>query len=260
MHFKRAACAGRWGRPGAWLGERVRRAAQLNHWAAFPPSFARGVRLLRSVAEPPRRGVIVLSGDVHYSYAARVRAWPDGAAPAVPVHQLVSSPLCYDVYRSIAGAFRAVVSKTGDLVGRLATRAAGAPRTGLRWTVETGPWLNNIISTVALAPEGARVRFERTRADGGNFECQENLAYAVTNPGSGGRTHSRQIASGMAVRRLTPREVERLFDLPDDYTLIPYRGKPAKDGPRYRALGNSFAVPVVRWIGERIQLVEGLYK
>ncbi|MEL7087636.1 MAG: DNA cytosine methyltransferase [Planctomycetota bacterium] len=60
---------------------------------------------------------------------------------------------------------------------------------------------------------------------------------------------------GQAVRRLTPRECERLQGFPDDYTAIPWRGKPASecpDGPRYKALGNSWAVPVVRWIGERI--------
>jgi DNA (cytosine-5)-methyltransferase 1 len=62
----------------------------------------------------------------------------------------------------------------------------------------------------------------------------------------------------MAVRRLTPVECERLMGLPDNYTLIPYRGKPAADGPRYKALGNSMAVPVMRWIGERIQMVEAL--
>ena len=56
-----------------------------------------------------------------------------------------------------------------------------------------------------------------------------------------------------AVRRLTPRECERLQGFPDDFTLIPYRGKPAADGPRYRALGNSMAVPCMRWIGERIE-------
>lgn len=57
------------------------------------------------------------------------------------------------------------------------------------------------------------------------------------------------------VRRLTPRECERLQGFPDDYTLISYRGKPAADGPRYKALGNSMAVPVMRWIGERIKMV-----
>jgi len=59
----------------------------------------------------------------------------------------------------------------------------------------------------------------------------------------------------VALRRLTPRECERLQGFPDDYTLIPYRGKAADDcpdGPRYKALGNSMAVPVMRWIGERI--------
>ncbi|WP_054912486.1 DNA cytosine methyltransferase [Pseudomonas sp. NBRC 111127] len=59
-----------------------------------------------------------------------------------------------------------------------------------------------------------------------------------------------------SVRRLTPRECERLQGFPDDYTLIPYRTKPASDcpdGPRYKAIGNSKAVPVVRWIGRRIQ-------
>ena len=61
---------------------------------------------------------------------------------------------------------------------------------------------------------------------------------------------------GTAVRRLTPIECERLMGMPDDYTLVPYRGKPAKDGPRYKAIGNSMAVPVVAWIGKRIQMIE----
>jgi DNA (cytosine-5)-methyltransferase 1 len=66
------------------------------------------------------------------------------------------------------------------------------------------------------------------------------------------------IRTGSAVRRLTPRECERLQGFPDDYTLIPVRGKPAADGPRYKALGNSMAVPVMRWIGERIAAVDAI--
>lgn len=57
------------------------------------------------------------------------------------------------------------------------------------------------------------------------------------------------------VRRLTPREYERLFGFPDDYTRI---NEKTKDGPRYRALGNSMAVPVMQWIGIRIAAVEAL--
>lgn len=67
------------------------------------------------------------------------------------------------------------------------------------------------------------------------------------------------VATAMQVRRLTPVECERLQGFPDGYTNIPWRGKPeSPDGPRYKALGNSMAVPVMSWIGERINKVEAL--
>jgi DNA (cytosine-5)-methyltransferase 1 len=75
---------------------------------------------------------------------------------------------------------------------------------------------------------------------------KSNMSTAKTQVESSGR---------VKLRRLTPREWERLQGFPDDYTLIPYRGKAAEDcpdGPRYKALGNSMAVPCMRWIGERI--------
>ena len=83
-------------------------------------------------------------------------------------------------------------------------------------------------------------------ADPDNLACQRAA--------SGGSSRSYG-AHQFAVRRLTPRECERLQGFPDDYTLIPWRSKPAQDcpdGPRYKALGNSMAVPVMRWIGRRI--------
>jgi DNA (cytosine-5)-methyltransferase 1 len=75
---------------------------------------------------------------------------------------------------------------------------------------------------------------------------------------SDGNGHS-IVGNMMTVRRLTNRECERLQGFPDDWTLIPYRGKPAEqcpDGPRYRALGNSMACNVMAWIGERIAAYE----
>jgi DNA (cytosine-5)-methyltransferase 1 len=81
-----------------------------------------------------------------------------------------------------------------------------------------------------------------------------------SNPGSGWRSNGTPVEGvaiqGMAVRRLTPRECERLQGFQDGYTDVIYRGKPAADGPRYKALGNSMAVPVMAWIGKRIQMVE----
>ena len=65
-----------------------------------------------------------------------------------------------------------------------------------------------------------------------------------------------QPTQSMQVRRLTPVECERLQGFPDGYTNIPWRGKPeSPDGPRYKALGNSWAVPCARWIGERIKAI-----
>jgi site-specific DNA-cytosine methylase len=73
--------------------------------------------------------------------------------------------------------------------------------------------------------------------------------------------HIGAVLHSMAIRRLTPKECERLQGFPDDWTKIPYRNKPADqcpDGPRYKACGNSMAVPVMRWIGERINLIESI--
>ena len=82
---------------------------------------------------------------------------------------------------------------------------------------------------------------------------QMDVAGALASePGMKQQTYAKV---GMQVRRLTPRECERLQGFPDDYTLIQYRNKPAADGPRYKALGNSMAVPVMHWIGKRIQRV-----
>ncbi len=69
--------------------------------------------------------------------------------------------------------------------------------------------------------------------------------------------HTEDSMNGLTVRRLTPLECERLQGFPDGWTDIPWKGKKhTLDSPRYKALGNSMAVPVMRWIGEGIQLVE----
>ena len=102
----------------------------------------------------------------------------------------------------------------------------------------------------------------RGRGDSHDLEYREDgTANAILTPngGRGGVGVGAVAAFGgaaAAVRRLTPRECERLQAFPDDYTLITYRAKPAADGPRYKALGNSMCTNVMRWIGERIQLVE----
>lgn len=84
-------------------------------------------------------------------------------------------------------------------------------------------------------------------------------AIAGALPAQAGMKQQNYLASALQVRRLTPTECERLQGFPDGWTAIPYRGKPASDGPRYKALGNSMAVPVMAWIGRRIAAVENLH-
>ncbi|MCF2346234.1 Dam family site-specific DNA-(adenine-N6)-methyltransferase [Enterobacter hormaechei] len=97
----------------------------------------------------------------------------------------------------------------------------------------------------------------RGRSEGSTVEVRNDGTANARLPPNGGRAGMGvgAIGWGMQVRRLTPIECERLQGFPDNHTLIGWRGKDADecpDGPRYKAIGNSMAVPVMRWIGERI--------
>ncbi|EJA5011210.1 Dam family site-specific DNA-(adenine-N6)-methyltransferase [Salmonella enterica] len=97
----------------------------------------------------------------------------------------------------------------------------------------------------------------RGREEGSTVEVRnDGTANALLTPnGDRAGMGVGAVGWGMQVRRLTPVECERLQGFPDNHTLIPWRGKVAADcpdGPRYKAIGNSMAVPVMRWIGERI--------
>lgn len=101
----------------------------------------------------------------------------------------------------------------------------------------------------------------RGRPDGHRLEYrQDGTANTLLTP-NGGRAGMGvgAIATRWAVRRLTPNECEALQGFPKDYTLVPVGKRMSADGPRYKQLGNSKAVNVVRWIGQRIQAVEDFY-
>ncbi len=117
-----------------------------------------------------------------------------------------------------------------------------------------------------LTPNGGRagigvgaVAFNITPSNSNKDYNARESDHAQALTGGGNRPSARGgdlIASSWAVRRLTPRECERLQGFPDGYTDVPYRGKQAADGPRYKALGNSMAVNCMRWIGMRIALID----
>ena len=99
------------------------------------------------------------------------------------------------------------------------------------------------------------------RESGQGYWMQDEVAGTLRAEGEDRPSRPSHVISqtAMQVRRLTPVECERLQGFPDGYTNIPWRGKPeSPDGPRYKALGNSMAVPVMGWIGQRIQMVKDI--
>lgn len=104
---------------------------------------------------------------------------------------------------------------------------------------------------------GRRIAFTQNQA--GDILSGDVAPAMGTNQNATGRNTPKAMI-GSAVRRLTPRECERLQGFPDDYTLIPYGTKVAADGPRYKALGNSMAVPCMAWLGQRIEMVDALIR
>jgi len=95
-----------------------------------------------------------------------------------------------------------------------------------------------------------------------NQSIDGQTSATITEAVGGTNTSGPKVMHSMAIRRLTPKECERLQGFPDDWTKIHYhkngKSKECPDGPRYKACGNSMAVPVMRWIGERIQMIEQL--
>ncbi|MEP3481644.1 MAG: DNA (cytosine-5-)-methyltransferase [Fuerstiella sp.] len=108
--------------------------------------------------------------------------------------------------------------------------------------------------TLEARPKVQAVAFSgRDRGDDGRgYSREPNITGSITETVDATKP-PRVAGPTVGVRRLTPRECERLQGFPDDWTLVTHRGKPAFDGPRYKAIGNSMAVPVMRWIGQRIK-------
>jgi phosphodiesterase/alkaline phosphatase D-like protein len=148
--------------PRGRLAEKIRRAADLEHWPAFLKSFLRLTELIARVAGHPAgpATVTVLSGDVHHSYAARAELM---AAAAAPVHQLVCSPVHNYVPGYVKPAFRIGWSRRLAPISRRWARRKGSPELPLTWTNTCGPLFGNTIATLRMDGRDADVLFEQPR-------------------------------------------------------------------------------------------------
>jgi len=147
----------------------------------------------------------------------------------------------------------------GGSVGEMGTlRATDSVQSGVPFTLAIhGSQAPDVLARNQGQENAVYTLASRGRPGGHNLEYRsDGTANALLTPnGNRAGIGVGAIAHQSTVRRLTPRECERLQGFPDDYTRIAWRGKPAEqcpDSPRYRALGNSMAVPVMRWIGQQI--------
>ena len=164
--WNEAVCGGAWGRLATKLGEFIRQLVDLEHWAAFHESFTRLAKLLRSVGAgersngKPPASVVVLSGDVHHGYLARV-SFRGGVESSV--YQVVSSPLRNPLGFPERLAFDAAWAKPGELIGKALTRLAGVAEPGVGWhLMHEEPWFDNHVSTLEFRDREATLKIEKT--------------------------------------------------------------------------------------------------
>jgi hypothetical protein len=163
--FSEAVAGGAWGSLMARVGEKARRAFDLEHWAAFNHSFRRICDLVCAVSRgergAPPASIVMLGGDVHHAYAARVDAGGESA-----VWQAVCSPLRNPLQKTERRQARLGFSKPLARIARGLARAAGVPDPPIDWEVTDGPYFDNQVATLELDGRAATLRVERT-TDGG---------------------------------------------------------------------------------------------
>jgi hypothetical protein len=160
-----AVAAGAWTRAFKGVGERIRRALDLEHWGAFPHSFERIVELIRAAGagergEPPST-IISLGGDIHHAYLARVD-FPDGDGVRSPVWQAVCSPFRNALSKRERRIARAGDSRFARFVTRALARSARVDLPEVSWRLEQEPTFDNQFATLDIDGERAELRIERT--------------------------------------------------------------------------------------------------
>ncbi|MFD7702938.1 alkaline phosphatase D family protein [Streptomyces caelestis] len=164
-----ALCRGDKGARWARLGEKLRRAADLEHWAAFPESFGELAELIAETGTGPEAPatVCVLSGDVHHAYVAEP-SWPGGAGPDSRVVQLTCSPVHNSIPLSMKLGFRFGWSGAARLLGRVFARHGRLRPSPVAWRRTGGPWFGNQLMTLTTQGRSAVLRLEdaQQEADG----------------------------------------------------------------------------------------------
>jgi hypothetical protein len=164
--WSEAICDGAWGRLAARLCEKLRRAEDFDHWAAFGQSFRRLSRLLFEVGSSQRHkppaSILVLSGDVHHAYLAEV-GFPRGSGVRSHVYQAVCSPYRNPLDARERRVIRLLFRRGASKATKALARAARVAAPSIGWRVLDGPYFDNQIASLMLEGRSARIKLETTR-------------------------------------------------------------------------------------------------
>jgi hypothetical protein len=165
--WNEALALGTWGKLAAGIGEKVRRALDLEHWGAFQKSFRAVADMVTELADgkrgPAPETVVFLSGDVHFSYVSEVER-----SSGSRILQAVCSPIRNPLPRLLR-SFTAVMSYgVAGPVGGLLARSAKVPDPPFKWTGVKGPWFDNNLARLEASPEGLKLWWETGVVDGGD--------------------------------------------------------------------------------------------
>ncbi|MBA2615274.1 MAG: alkaline phosphatase family protein [Actinobacteria bacterium] len=170
--WNEAVCGGAWGAPAATLGEKIREALDLDHWASFPRAFRRLTELVTEVGQGkrgrPPASIVALSGDVHNAYLAQV-GFRRGTGVQSNVYQAVCSPIRNPLDAKERRAQRFATTPLATVIGRVLRISAGVPPPEIRWRFVREPSFDNQIATLELDGRSALLRVERAveRGDSG---------------------------------------------------------------------------------------------
>jgi hypothetical protein len=156
---------GAWGRPGAWVAEKLRRALDFDHWASFAMSFERLRNLLEEVGSgkrgKPPATIVILSGDVHHAYLCEV-GFPPGSGVESAVYQAVCSPYRNPLDQKERRAIKIGFTRPFIAAMRRLARSAGVPDPGIRWRPLEGPHFDNQVATLRLDGRRSVAQLDKT--------------------------------------------------------------------------------------------------
>lgn len=204
--WNEAISEGAWGNLLSRAGEKLRQAVDLEHWAAFQKSFQQVADMAAEVADgkrgPSPETVTFLSGDVHFSYVAEVER-----SSGSRIMQAVCSPIRNPLPR-LMRYFGAIMSYgLASPVGALVARSARVPDPPFRWKRVKGPWFNNNLASLEVAPEGLRLWWQTGVVDGGD-ELHPRLETVASLTVASRRENTSRL-SGRGFERLNHRRAAR---------------------------------------------------